>query len=286
MPAPDTITLNRLIPKNRYNPENDEPVKNGLILDLETTGLNHSSDKIIELGMVLFTYGVHSGTVFTAGESVSLFEDPGIPIPEEVIKLTGITNEMVSGKRIDDLVVQEYLETADLIIAHNAAFDRPFTEQRFSGSVKKPWACSLKEINWKAHGQRCSKLECLIREKCRMFFDGHRAGNDCEALLHVIATPFEDGSLPLTELLESARKTNIRLIVNTPYGTNDLVKARGYRWNGGNGNPEAKGWWRDFDPGEQAEEETWLRGNVFTEKAYDVRVVRLNALNRYSNRIS
>ena len=64
-------------------------------------------------------------------QSFGDLEDPGIPITPEITEITGITNEMVAGKRIDDAQVVELVSGACIVIAHNLKFDRPFLEQRF-----------------------------------------------------------------------------------------------------------------------------------------------------------
>ena len=70
-------------------------------LDTETTGLDHRKDTVIELGILIFKINTESGGKFTEIlEDYSQFQDPGRPIPEVVVKLTGITDEMVLGHSI------------------------------------------------------------------------------------------------------------------------------------------------------------------------------------------
>lgn len=45
-----------------------------------------------------------------------------------------------------------------IVIAHNAAFDRPFCERIWPIFAAKPWACSLREVGWKAEGFEGTKL--------------------------------------------------------------------------------------------------------------------------------
>jgi hypothetical protein len=61
------------------------------------------------------------------------FEDPGSSIPPEITTITGITDEMVAGHRIDDHAVYDLLSRVVLVIAHHADFDRRFLEKRNIG---------------------------------------------------------------------------------------------------------------------------------------------------------
>ena len=126
---PDYRVLRRLQPRLQFAPATGA-VRRVLLLDTETTGLDASRDKIIELallrGEVDEASGLPSGTV----QVYDGLEDPGMSISREIEQLTGITNAMVRGQRIDEARVAELLEGVDLVIAHNAAFDRPFVEAR------------------------------------------------------------------------------------------------------------------------------------------------------------
>jgi DNA polymerase-3 subunit epsilon len=65
-----------------------------------------------------------------------------------VVRLTGITDDQLLGHKLDDLAVTTLATPANLIIAHNAAFDRCFLERRFLLFVDKPWACSMGQVPW------------------------------------------------------------------------------------------------------------------------------------------
>jgi DNA polymerase III subunit epsilon len=99
----------------------------GLVVDTETTGLDHGRDQVIELGMVAFTFDA-SGIRDVVG-MFSALEEPTVPIGPEIMRLTGITAEMVAGQRIDRGAAARFVDRADLVIAHNASFDRPFCER-------------------------------------------------------------------------------------------------------------------------------------------------------------
>jgi DNA polymerase-3 subunit epsilon len=55
--------------------------------------------------------------------------------------LTGINLQMVAGQRIDADTVPAFVADAVLVIAHGAAFDRPFCEALLPVFVDKHWAC-------------------------------------------------------------------------------------------------------------------------------------------------
>src|SRR5687767_2011817 len=119
--------------------------KRGIFLDVETTGGDYKQDKVIELGMAVFEYAP-DGRIFNIVEEFCEFQDPGIPIPEFITKLTGITDAMVQGQKINTEKVKQLVQSADILIAHNADFDRKFIESFLPSFPLKPWGCSLKDI--------------------------------------------------------------------------------------------------------------------------------------------
>src|SRR5208282_6223934 len=202
------------------------------IVDVETTGTNPESDKIIELGICLFEYDRHTGRIYRVLGSWEWFEDPGVSIPPEIAKITGITDEMVAGHHIDDRAVNYLLGRVVLVIAHNADFDRRFLEKRLPAFATKHWACSRFDIDGKAEGIRSSALE-FVAYSLGFFHDGHRAASDCRATLHALAQTLPGtGRLALQALLEQARLPTWRLWArDTAIEKKDVLKARGYSWS-------------------------------------------------------
>jgi DNA polymerase-3 subunit epsilon len=238
--------------------------RRGLVVDVETTGLDHATDAIIELALLPFDFGA-DGTVYTVHEPASWFEDPGRAIPADTVALTGITDEMVRGQRIDEPTATRLMDEAVLVVAHNAGFDRRFVERRLPGFAAKHWACSQREVPWTRFGCRGAKLDYLLFSSCNQFHTGHRAADDCLATLHVLATPRDEtGASPMRLLLDSARRRTHRVwAVGTAFELKDLLKARGYQWFGGSAT-RGKAWYRDCaSDDELAAEKAWL-----TEHAY------------------
>ena len=73
------------------------------------TGTNPDGDKIIEFGICLFEYDRQSGRIYKVLGSWEWFEDPGFALPPEITNITGITDEMVAGHRIEDQAVDVLL---------------------------------------------------------------------------------------------------------------------------------------------------------------------------------
>jgi DNA polymerase III subunit epsilon len=119
----DYRVLRRLLPRPTLMPASGQETKIGILLDTETTGLDHSTHEIIELGMVKFDY-TPDGRIVGVRDTFSAFNEPSAPIPPEVTALTGITDEMVAGHRIDGAAVTAFVDGAVIAIARNAGFDR------------------------------------------------------------------------------------------------------------------------------------------------------------------
>ena len=90
-------------------------------IDVETTGLNSSTDKIIEVSAVRFVDGVQK-------EVLSHLLDPGKLIPPFIEDLTGITNQMIKGKPFFSDVVDEFSDFIgnSPVVGHNVKFDIDF----------------------------------------------------------------------------------------------------------------------------------------------------------------
>jgi DNA polymerase III subunit epsilon len=140
--SPDYRVLRRLVPRLLYVPSTHLDTKTAVLLDTETTGLDARKDEIIELGMVKFDY-LQDGRIAEVRDSFSAFNEPTGPISAEVTALTGITDEMVAGHRIDEAAVNAFVDDAAIVIAHNGGFDRKFAERYWAvSSNRRPGAAA------------------------------------------------------------------------------------------------------------------------------------------------
>lgn len=266
--------------------EEGDVLKVGACLDTETTGFSPDKDKIIELGIVLFEFTAEPHFKITRIiDRYNGFEDPGEPLDQEIKDVTGITDEDLAGQKFDDEKINAMLDRADLIIAHNSAFDRPFTEARFPVTIKKCWACSLAQINWKAEYIAAAKLEYLLFKCGGWFIDAHRALNDAEGLLALLMEKLSHtGGRVFEQILKKARSHDTRLYaVGSPFDTKDKLRENGYRWEPG-GNGKSKAWWKDVD-GRPDAELSWLGENIYPDgDTSGVIQIPVNAFVRFSNR--
>lgn len=277
---PDFRVLRRLQPCLQFAPAQG-PVRHVVLLDTETTGLDASREKIIELALVRVEVDTETGRPCGAVQVYDGLEDPGMPISAEIEALTGISNDMVRGQRLDEARVAELLAGADLIVAHNAAFDRPFVEARLPVFAQLPWACSFADIDWRTEGQSSAKLENLALSH-GWFYDAHRAEMDCHALLAVLGQILpKSQQTGLARLLLAGTQTSYRLQATAaPFDAKDLLKARGYRWNA-----EQRVWQTLLsDEAALQAECDWLRSAVYGGRAARVQLEKLHAGIKYSAR--
>ena len=256
---PDYRVLRRLVPRLDWGPVASSSLARVIVLDTETTGLDARQERIIELAMLCVQVDRVSGQPVGPVTVYESFEDPGKPIAPAIQEITGIDDTMVQGQRIDDEQVRVLVEQADLVLAHNAGFDRPFVEARLPVFATRPWNCSLAGIDWKREGSGSAKLEFLAAER-GWFYDAHRAQVDCHALLQVLACPLADGRTGLQQLLDGASRTRFKLrATGAPFDAKDSLKARGYRWDN-----EARVWWTSLPSQEAMEAECdWLKTAVY-----------------------
>jgi DNA polymerase-3 subunit epsilon len=279
---PDYRVLHRLPQREVFDADlSGHALKRGIVLDTETTGLSSETDRVIELGMLLFEFDPLSGRIHKICRSFDQLEDPGMPIPAASTQVHHITDEMVQGHRIDDVEVERMLEGVSVVIAHNAAFDRPFVEQRWPMFENLQWACSLRDIDWSAEGFGSAKLEYLMYTQ-GMFYDAHRAETDCRALLEVLSRILPNSQkTALLAMLETLNQPQVRVYaLNSPFETKDSLKLRGYRWDG-----EMRCWHKTLSAGQALTDElSWLKKKVYGDRRATVETETLGGTVRYSNR--
>jgi DNA polymerase-3 subunit epsilon len=281
------LTLTRFHPVRHYATHViDADRLRGVYADVETTGLDSDMDRIIQLALVPFEFS-RDGQVCSTEEAFVELEEPGVSISEEVTALTGITAEMVKGKRIDSRKVEEIMGGADLVVCHNASFDRQFMENRFPFLKDKRFACSYRDVPWRELGFATAKLEWLAFKHLGMFYDGHRADTDCYVGIHLLSQPLPGGAhTALEAVLSEVGKQRYRLwACGTPFETRHMLKKRGYTWSDGS-KKMPKSWWIDVVKDDYFAEREWLGENVYGHgDTRAIVAVGFDSRQRFSNRI-
>ncbi|MDP7197106.1 MAG: exonuclease domain-containing protein, partial [SAR202 cluster bacterium] len=95
-----------------------------IAFDLETTGLNPNEDYITEIAAIRFINGEEK-------ERYATLVNPGIPMPQKVIDITGITDCMVQDAPSIDEVLPQFLDFLKSVplVGQNIQFDYDFINQ-------------------------------------------------------------------------------------------------------------------------------------------------------------
>lgn len=213
----------------------------GVALDVETTGLDPKKGRVVELALRRFRYD-RSGTITDIDKAYEWREDPGEPLTPEIKALTGLTDEDLVGREIDEAAATRLLRSASFVVAHNSRFDRTWVENRLPEATELAWCCSMAQVDWRARGFDGRVLGYLLVQ-AGFYHCGHRASADVDALIQMLCHRDTDGRTALKELIERGSQPGwIVRARGADFGVKDLLRERGYRWSG-----DEKVWWREVE---------------------------------------
>jgi DNA polymerase-3 subunit epsilon len=154
-----------------------------VFLDLETTGLSPKDDGITEIGVVILEAG-------KAPREWSTLVRPSRPIPPEIARMTGITNEMVRDAPSFSAVAPGLLALLDgaVMVAHNARFDHGFLKQAFAReglAFFAPTLCTARLARELDPDLPSAGLDALAERYGLTGSDRHRALGDARLALAV-----------------------------------------------------------------------------------------------------
>lgn len=217
-------------------------------LDVETTGLDAETDRIIELGAVLWDW--------EKGQPVQLLselvlEAPDIALDGQIEDLTGITTGMLQtfAQAPDDILFSRMaamLERADYLVAHNAKFDRGFLQafyRRWGRELPEtPWLCTVEDVEYPPAVKNRNLIYLAGAHGFANPFS-HRAVTDVLTMFKVMA------HYDLGQTIENALSPKLELVALVSYDNRNLAKEQGFRWDGA-----AKKWKKKvrknrFEPG-------------------------------------
>jgi DNA polymerase-3 subunit epsilon len=173
--------------------------------DTETTGLDSNRDQIVEIAAIKF--GLELGPTKASADpkvrpvildTFSQLVKPDMFIPEEAMKIHGITDAMVeNAPKIQDVLPDfvRFCGLSTVLVAHNASFDLNFikaaTDAHNSPLLKNPVLDSLKiarKIMNEAPSHQLGELAKRLRREIQVDLNGeklHRALYDCQVLAEV-----------------------------------------------------------------------------------------------------
>lgn len=159
------------------------------VVDIETTGLDPLQDELICLAVVCLELDLLSGKLLKIIDSYTGQREPTYPMTTAVEQMLGLSATELAGQVIDTQRISALLQGCELVIAHNAAFDRSFIEPHVPSCGHWVWACSLRDIDWfDTEQQPSASIDHLL------LLYGLQACNgtplaDCQALISILDMP-------------------------------------------------------------------------------------------------
>ena len=273
----DYQVLEKLSAKTAFNSPTPENCHRVCIIDTETTGLDTDVCEIIELGYQIIEFD-SQGNLYQVLSSQNFLNEPNGEISAEVTRVTGLTMDDVKGHSIPWDVVENEMSDVQLIVAHNAGFDRPVVERYSDVFVNKIWGCSVAQIDWTNLAHVGSKSQEFLCWKVGQFFYGaHRALDDVQALCQLLSLPISDEQKPaLGFLLQSVRQSkSLVKATGAPFDVKDDLRTRGYRWN-----VSERVWQKVIDDATLQDELAWL----IEHNTPNPNIIKLKATDSFSIR--
>ncbi len=177
----------------------DDPI---IVLDFETTGLNTREDRIIEIGAVKLAHG-------EIIDSFAMMIDPKRPLPPEITRITGITDQMVMGQPTAEEALPKLIAFMDghTIAAHNARFDCAILTselKRLGKTYDAPEMDTLTMAQKLYPDMARYRLGALCKRLGVSLKNAHRAVHDATATAQCLAIMLEElkakGAEKLTDI--------------------------------------------------------------------------------------
>lgn len=206
-----------------------------LVLDTETTGLDHAeSTKVLEIGAIpIFIHketfkikSIHFGALI---EELEEFKGEITDDVKEALNTNKINLDDLKGKKIDWSKVEEQINLADFVFAHNSLYDRYFVDRHTKNSGNAIWLCSKADIDWLSFGVYSTKQE-MIALQHGFEYNAHRAKDDILALIGILLFN-TDYTKQL--ILGGLSKEYDLVVMGNCYDVRELLKKKlGFVWDG------------------------------------------------------
>jgi DNA polymerase III subunit alpha, Gram-positive type len=166
-----------------------------VVFDLETTGLDCESDRIIEIGAQKI---VGTKVVDEFSSLISVTEQ----ISSVVEKLTGISNSMLKGQPKIEPVLGKFIDfiKGSILVAHNATFDVSFLRaecSRLGLDMSWPALCTLKMARQYLSELESKSLDSIAEHYGFAFESRHRSIGDVKVTVSLLQELFARDDFPV-----------------------------------------------------------------------------------------
>jgi len=221
LPMPQTISLPSF-PSS--TPQGLPPCPERLlIVDTETTGLSPAKGRCIEVGAVLF----HVPSRAVLSQLSFLLPCSSNPA-ERVNGIAAAVTRLEQPRGQFIACLEAMAAAADVLVAHNAAFDRQWFGIAPLPAIHKPWLCTMEDIRWPA--DRHLRSNPSVRDLALAYgvpvWAAHRALTDCIYLAQV----FERCS-DLEHLVQQGLEPRRLYRARLSYEERHQAREAGFRWN-------------------------------------------------------
>lgn len=210
-------------------------------LDLETSGLEPKADRLIEIGAVVYDWDTKMPMQILSELIDPKMENDEFKLPEEITKITGITEEALGkyGGFEPDVLTRfdMMIQFADYFVAHNGnLFDRPFLEEAYRRNqmvlAEKPWIDTIQDIRF-PDTIKARNLHHLGADHMTLNPFRHRAVFDVLTMFKVLEC------YDINAVIARSQEPTLFVQAVVSFAENQKAKDYSFRWSAG-----PKMWWK------------------------------------------
>ena len=205
-----------------------------LIVDTETTGMEPANAQVIEVGAILYSVA-HQTTIQQVSTLLPADNNPAERVnrikPEALSKLEPSLTKL----GMDTILTMA--KKAELVVAHNAQFDRKWFGVQGSNGHLLPnlidangklleWVCTCHDFEWPRQTASGQSLVTLALAHDIAVYANHRALIDCQLLAMLF-----DRMDNLQAMFKKALRPKAHFVAIVDYARKDLAKQHGFKWN-------------------------------------------------------
>jgi len=168
------------------------------VVDTESSGTG-PEDRMIELALVMIERTRHYTKIMWGH---SALHDEGPPSSADAFAIHRIPEEARQGKAVPRSMLDQ-LKDVEVVVAHNASFDRAMLRRTATWTNGLPWRCSLRQIKWRKENISFVALSNLLDHYKIHRINAHRALDDALGLAKLMLHSDHSGKLFLEQLLDT-----------------------------------------------------------------------------------